>query len=70
MLAIRLGLRVAMSAAALIYAAGCAASALAPYISTMLLGRLLQPDLSVVPIVAQAEVRRAGHACLHAHAIG
>jgi MFS family permease len=41
-LAIRLGLRTAMAAAALIYAIGCAASALAPDIGTMLLGRLLQ----------------------------
>ena len=40
--AIRLGLRAAMSLAALIYATGCAASALAPDIATMLLGRLLQ----------------------------
>ena len=41
-LAVRLGLRGAMTLAALIYAAGCAISALAPDIAAMLLGRLLQ----------------------------
>ena len=38
----RLGLRTAMTLAALVYAAGCAISALAPEIATLLLGRLLQ----------------------------
>jgi MFS family permease len=42
MLAIRLGLRAAMSVAALVYGGGCVASALAPDIATMLLGRLVQ----------------------------
>jgi MFS family permease len=41
-LALRLGLSAAMTVAALIYAAGCAISALAPDMSAMLLGRLLQ----------------------------
>jgi MFS family permease len=42
LLAIRLGLRTAMTAAALIYGAGCVVSALAPAMAAMLLGRLLQ----------------------------
>jgi len=41
-LAIRLGLRAAMTIAALIYGAGCTVSALAPDMAAMLLGRLLQ----------------------------
>ncbi len=41
-LALRFGLGVAMALAALIYAAGCTLSALAPDIAVMLLGRLLQ----------------------------
>ena len=41
-LALRLGLSAAMTVAALVYAAGCAVSALAPDIAAMLLGRLLQ----------------------------
>jgi MFS family permease len=41
-LALRLGLRAAMMLAALVYAAGCAVSALAPDMGTMLAGRLLQ----------------------------
>jgi MFS family permease len=41
-LAIRFGLRFAMTVAALIYAAGCATSALAPEMTTLLIGRLLQ----------------------------
>jgi MFS family permease len=41
-LTLRLGLRTAMILAALVYAAGCAISALAPNIGAMLLGRLLQ----------------------------
>ena len=41
-LAIRLGLSAAMAVAALVYAAGCAISALAPDMSAMLIGRLLQ----------------------------
>ncbi len=40
--AARLGLRLAMTVAALIYAAGCVISALAPDMAAMLLGRLLQ----------------------------
>jgi MFS family permease len=41
-LALRLGLQAAMVLAALLYAVGCAISALAPDMSAMLLGRLLQ----------------------------
>ena len=41
-LAIRLGLRAAMSVAALVYGGGCVASALAPDMATMLFGRLVQ----------------------------
>ena len=41
-LALRFGLGTAMTLAALVYAGGCALSALAPDISVMLLGRLLQ----------------------------
>ncbi len=41
-LALRFGLGVAMASAALIYAAGCMLSALAPDMGTMLVGRLLQ----------------------------
>jgi MFS family permease len=41
-LALRLGLRTAMTVAALIYGAGCTVSALAPDMAAMLLGRLLQ----------------------------
>lgn len=41
-LALKFGLRFAMTGAALVYAAGCAASALAPDIATMLVGRSLQ----------------------------
>jgi MFS family permease len=40
--ALRLGLRNAMAGAALVYAAGCVASALSPDMATMLVGRLLQ----------------------------
>ncbi|QPC42430.1 MFS transporter [Kaustia mangrovi] len=42
LLAVRLGLRRAMTIAALIYTAGCVASALAPDMGTMLAGRMLQ----------------------------
>lgn len=41
-IALKFGLRFAMTGAALVYAVGCAASALAPDMSTMLVGRLLQ----------------------------
>jgi MFS family permease len=41
-LALRLGLRAAMTVAALIYGIGCTVSALAPDMAAMLLGRLLQ----------------------------
>lgn len=42
LLALRLGLRGAMSAAAAVYMAGCMASALAPTMGVMLVGRLVQ----------------------------
>ena len=42
LLAATFGLRVAMAGSALLYGVGCAASALAPDMATMLLGRLLQ----------------------------
>lgn len=42
LLTVRLGLRVAMSAAAGVYMLGCVISALAPHMSIMLLGRLVQ----------------------------
>jgi MFS family permease len=42
LLALRLGLRRAMSAAAAVYVLGCAASALAPSMAVMLAGRLVQ----------------------------
>lgn len=42
LIALKFGLRHAMAGAALVYAVGCAASAAAPDMSTMLIGRLLQ----------------------------
>jgi MFS family permease len=42
LMAVRLGLRDAMSAAALVYVLGCVASALAPSMAVMLVGRLVQ----------------------------
>ena len=42
LLAVTFGLRAAMAGSALLYGVGCAASALAPDMATMLFGRLLQ----------------------------